>query len=58
MGWIGSEHRTPHLCALLGVVCVLTYAVLYFSGNRDFGTWQNVALLLAVGTQPELDAAR
>ena len=34
--------------ALLGVVCVLTYAVLYFSGNRDIGTWQNVALLLAV----------
>lgn len=36
--------------ALLGVVCVLTYAVLYFSGNRDIKTWQNVALLLtAVG---------
>ncbi|WP_407345796.1 SdpI family protein [Pengzhenrongella phosphoraccumulans] len=34
--------------ARLGVVCVLTYAGLYFSGNRDISTWQNVAFLLAV----------
>lgn len=34
--------------ALLEVVCLLTYAVLYFCGNRDIKTWQNVALLFAV----------